>query len=130
MEKDDNQPRYEVGYKKPPIHTRFKSGASGNPKGRPKYSIDLKDIFLLELNQKVRIREGDRELRVSKQRAVIKSLMNRAIKGETSAVREVLALMGTLLGAKEKDGNMDLLREEDLKILQGYVARQQDGDAK
>jgi hypothetical protein len=27
---------YKVGYKKPPISTRFKKGQSGNPKGRPK----------------------------------------------------------------------------------------------
>ena len=27
---------YEVGYKRPPKHTRFKKGHSGNPKGRPK----------------------------------------------------------------------------------------------
>ena len=27
---------YEVGYGKPPKHTQFKKGQSGNPKGRPK----------------------------------------------------------------------------------------------
>ena len=27
---------YQVGYGKPPIETRFKSGQSGNPRGRPK----------------------------------------------------------------------------------------------
>ena len=32
---------YEVGYKKPPIHTRFKPGVSGNPKGRPKGTKNL-----------------------------------------------------------------------------------------
>jgi hypothetical protein len=30
--KDDGK----VGYRKPPIHSRFKAGQSGNPKGRPK----------------------------------------------------------------------------------------------
>ena len=27
---------YEVGYGKPPKHSQFKKGRSGNPKGRPK----------------------------------------------------------------------------------------------
>jgi hypothetical protein len=31
----DNERDYEVGYGKPPRHTRFKSGQSGNPRGRP-----------------------------------------------------------------------------------------------
>lgn len=29
-------PSYEVGYKKPPVATRFKKGKSRNPSGRPK----------------------------------------------------------------------------------------------
>ena len=28
--------QYSVGYGKPPVHSRFKKGQSGNPKGRPK----------------------------------------------------------------------------------------------
>lgn len=28
--------QYEVGYCKPPEHTRWKPGQSGNPRGRPK----------------------------------------------------------------------------------------------
>ncbi len=33
---------YEVGYGKPPKHTRFEKGRSGNPKGRPKGKKNLK----------------------------------------------------------------------------------------
>jgi len=29
-----HEPDYEVGYKKPPQHTRFKQGQSGNPRAR------------------------------------------------------------------------------------------------
>ena len=38
--------KYAVGYRKPPTHSRFKKGKSGNPKGRPKgsrnFSTDVK----------------------------------------------------------------------------------------
>ena len=33
---------YKVGYGKPPKSSRFKSGSSGNAKGRPKGSKNLK----------------------------------------------------------------------------------------
>jgi hypothetical protein len=34
--KDPPAPGYEVGYGKPPMDTRFRKGASGNPGGRPR----------------------------------------------------------------------------------------------
>jgi hypothetical protein len=36
-----HEPSYEVGYKKPPLHARFKKGQSGNPRARPKRSKDF-----------------------------------------------------------------------------------------
>jgi hypothetical protein len=33
---NENQNEYEVGYKKPPVSTRFKKGKSGNPGGKRK----------------------------------------------------------------------------------------------
>jgi hypothetical protein len=30
----------QVGYGRPPRHTRFRKGRSGNPKGRPKVGAD------------------------------------------------------------------------------------------
>ena len=39
---DEADDEYDVGYKKPPKRTQFKPGQSGNPRGRPKGTKNLK----------------------------------------------------------------------------------------
>ena len=51
-------PDYEVGYKKPPAHTRFKKGPSGNHRARPKASKDLAALLTEILDEKVTIMEN------------------------------------------------------------------------
>ena len=83
---------YEVGYRKPPRDTQFKKGQSGNPKGRPRGTKNLRTDFLEELNERMTIREGSREVTLSKQRVFLKSLMSGAMKGSPAAIRSILDL--------------------------------------
>ena len=79
---------YEVGYKKPPRHTRFRQGRSGNPDGRPKQARNLLTDLHEELQQRITVREGGTERRISRQRAVVMRLLDKALKGELGAVRQ------------------------------------------
>ena len=51
---------YEVGYRKPPKHTRFKPGRSGNPRGRAKETRNLRTDLVDELAERILISEGGR----------------------------------------------------------------------
>ena len=84
---------YEVGYKRPPKHTQFQKGRSGNPNGRPKGTRNLKTDLLEELAETIVIREGERPRQVSKQRAFVKTLMAKALKGDMRAAAPLLRLM-------------------------------------
>ena len=44
----DDERDYEVGYGKPPRHTRFELGRSGNPRGRIEEHLDLLSEALKE----------------------------------------------------------------------------------
>src|ERR1700686_1103014 len=65
---------YEVGYRKPPVHTRFKSGKSGNPRGRPRASKNLSTLLNEALNESVAVVENGRRRKISKRQAIIAQL--------------------------------------------------------
>lgn len=87
----------KVGYGRPPKSGQFKRGKSGNPKGRPKGSLKLATDLAAELNEQITIREDGRQRRVSKQRALIKSLMAKALQGDVRANTAVLALYARVI---------------------------------
>ena len=88
----DGTGEYEVGYKKPPKNTRFKAGQSGNPKGRPKGSKNLKTLVAEELNDTVDIREGGRRKVVRKRDVIVKQLVKKGMEGEDRSIETLLKL--------------------------------------
>jgi hypothetical protein len=82
----------EVGYGRPPTHTRFKPGQSGNPRGRPKRRVNVGMLVQDLLRQKVDVREGNTIRRVSKLEALLLSIAARAMKGDAKAIEVILDL--------------------------------------
>lgn len=110
----------DVGYRNPPQATRFKPGQSGNPKGRPKGTTNhLSTDLAAELGEQITVREGGRERRVSKQRALIKSLMAKALKGDVRATAAILALYARVL-ADAPEPESTSIAEDELVILRRF----------
>jgi hypothetical protein len=87
MSEENMSDSYEVGYGKPPKDTQFKKGSSGNPKGRPKKTLDFDHALLRESRVSVTINENGQRLRVSKHELVIKQMIHKAIGGSIPAAR-------------------------------------------
>jgi hypothetical protein len=83
----------KVGYCNPPEHTRFKTGQSGNPRGRPKGTLSMASVLERTLREKVIINESGRRRSVTKLEAAIKQLTNKAASGELKALQLLAALM-------------------------------------
>ena len=80
----------KVGYCSPPRNTQFKKGQSGNPKGRPKGSRDLVTTFMKAGNERIRITQNGRTRTITKFKASMTQLMNKAASGDIRAIRELL----------------------------------------
>ena len=113
----------EVGYKKPPKHTRFKRGQSGNPRGRPKGSRNLKTELAEELQEQIRIKEGGAPRRVTKQRAMLKSLAAKAVQGDARSATLLTNLALRLLDQDDEADQAADLSQDDGAILERYEAR-------
>lgn len=91
---DDLDKSY-VGYGKPPKHTQFKKGQSGNPKGRPPNKV-LHTVVEDILNEMVTIQIGGQKVEMTKKEALIQQLMNESMKGKSAATKNLFYLLKNL----------------------------------
>jgi hypothetical protein len=88
-----------VGYGRPPLHTRFRKGQSGNPTGKRRRdaATEAKTTLWQELNRPLTLREGEKTTRISALQAVTRSHIAQAVKGSVPAQRSVLLMAATVL---------------------------------
>lgn len=84
---------YEVGYRKPPQHSRFKPGQSGNPRGREKGSLNLQTLVDKALRQKVTVKEQGKPRQITKAEVIATRIVNNAAtSGDPRAIRLLMEI--------------------------------------
>jgi hypothetical protein len=115
---------YPVGFGKPPPHTRFRKGQSGNPKGRPKGAKSFATEVQEELDARVPITENGKSLKITKRKAVAKQLVNKSAAGDFKAMPTLLDQIQVLEGRSESDLTDDALGQpEDALVMESIIRR-------
>lgn len=125
--KPTRPPTYAVGRGKPPKHSQFKPGRSGNPSGRPKgaknklkgSTATLREMVLKEALTEVELNiSGNRESLPIMQ-GILKQNNVKALKGNTAAAR--LALTLAQQAAREDEEGRQ--REENERLEVAHLAQ-------
>jgi uncharacterized protein DUF5681 len=114
----DGVTKYHVGYRKPPVETRFKPGTSGNPNGRSKGRRNLKRAAQEVYTSKVLLREGGKARWVTRLEALLLTTMERGLKGNDRAAQSAikLALLLNLFNV-EPEWDLSSLTDDELRML-------------
>jgi len=119
----DNEGDYEVGSGKPPLHTRFKRGRSGNPRGRPRGEKNLLTLLNEALNEPVVVTENGGRKRISKRQAALKQLVNEAAKGNWRALKLLVDILQDIERRTEPHTEDRPFGWADEKVLEQLKAR-------
>lgn len=128
---------YSIGYRKPPKHTQFPPGTSGNKKGRPKGAKGLKTIVRDVMTAKVGLRLSGKVQRVSKIEALIHKMSEQAFNGNLRAIALLMQkyadavpdeLVKAVAAVTETVEDFDKHDKAILKALQRRLRETDDGD--
>jgi hypothetical protein len=99
MNNEEND--YKVGYKRPPVATRFKKGESGNPGGKPKrIAPELNPGKILQSidNEEMIVKMEGKGKRMLKAEIYFRQLFSKAIKGNLTDARLIAKMAAKYLG--------------------------------
>ena len=116
-------PSENVGYGKPPKHSRFKPGQSGNPKGRPKGRIPIARLVEKHLDAKMAVTIGGQQKTITRREALIIGFVGDALKGKEKVRKQVLDLLLLLEAQNPPDTPDATSHAQDDAVINGLLQR-------
>lgn len=129
MTRDTDEPAYKVGRGKPPAHSRFKPGQSGNPRGRPRGSADFLQALIAAANEVVVIIENGRRVRLSKHQVAARQLVNKAASGDHRAIELLYKHLGSKIAIESvvappaDKADLSFGSADDEQVLDAFLQR-------
>jgi hypothetical protein len=110
-----------VGYRRPPKHSRFQPGQSGNPGGRPLGVKSLSDIVRKIVGQKVTVTENGRTRRIPRLEAILLRAASEASRGDAASLRLLLQLAERYGESAQSGAERQTIAADDVAILRRYL---------
>ena len=119
----DDERDYPVGYGKPPPHTRFVKGQSGNLRGRSPGAKNMKTLLTKALNELVVVTDNGGRRMVTKREAIVTQLVNRSAKADFKAIQILLGMLRDVESHTDSHSSDPTFTEADQQIIARIKAR-------
>ncbi len=123
MSKDKD---YTVGYGKPPKHSQFPKGQSGNPRGRKKGSRGLRKDLEAALRAKHTINLHGKAHKDTNQAQAMLTLALKAASGDLRANKLLTDLVLALFGPDDRGSEKARLSPLDQQLLERWLGTQEE----
>ncbi len=120
----DDEHDYKVGPGRPPLHTRFKKGQSGNPGGRSKKQLSA--LLADALNEPVFVTIDGERRKLTKREAVVLQLVNKSTSADLRATKMLFDMMKDVehkAGVASPPPEPHRPSEADKEVVQLFVER-------
>src|SRR5712671_2211361 len=87
----DSESGYKVGPCRPPLHTRFKKGQSGNPGGRSAKSLPA--LLADALSETVYVTTDGRGCKITKREALVMQMVDKSASADLRATKMLIDMM-------------------------------------
>lgn len=92
-----NDEDYKAGFGKPPKHTQFQPGQSGNSKGQPKRTKTITALSREELKASIPVTENGTKKTMTKREVIVRQVVNGGLKGKPTFALRLLQRLETLI---------------------------------
>jgi len=120
----DSESDYKVGPGRPPLHTRFKKGQSGNPGGRS--AKNLPTLLADALNEQVFVTIDGRRRKITKREAIVTQMVNKSASADLRATKMLIDMMKDVeqkAGATPPPPSPPPFTEADEEVVEQLVER-------
>jgi hypothetical protein len=115
----------DVGYGRPPRHSQFKKGASGNPKGRPRKSRNAKIIIREVLRTNIEVTLNGKKQSIPVLEAVLRRLAGAAIaNNDLKAAQQLVNLAFRVEDDQVTPVDANANPAEDDAVINAFLDRQ------
>ncbi len=117
-EKDNN-----IGYRQPPLHTRFAKGQSGNPKGRPRGAKNLSTILQKAGRERVTVTIRGRAIQMTKLEASMHQLANKAANGDLKAIHAFMHWHQAFQESEQASASASGWTDKEIPVMENLLRR-------